>query len=84
MFFASTESWVQTAPDNLSVYAGLATAGNGTPRVGLRAVYTGPAEAGAHTLESLRRFGVPVIDDIRPRTYLELQRLWPTISTRPT
>ena len=67
--------WVQTAPDNLSVYAGLATAGDGTPRVGLRAVYTGPAEAGAHTLESLRRFGVPVIDDIRPRTYLELQRL---------
>ena len=67
--------WVRTAPDNLTLYAGLATGQDGSPRVGLRAVYTGPLEAGAHILESLRSFGAPVLDDIRPRPYLEVQRL---------
>jgi FAD/FMN-containing dehydrogenase len=67
--------WTQAAPDALIVYAGLRVTDAGAPVVGLRAVYNGPLEAAARVFDPLRRFGTPLIDDIRPRSYLEIQRL---------
>jgi FAD/FMN-containing dehydrogenase len=67
--------WMKVAPDNLTVYAGLSSAEDGSPRVGVRAVYNGSLEAGARVVDPLRRFGAPVLDDIRPRPYVDIQRL---------
>lgn len=67
--------WTQTVPENLTVYAGLRTANDGTPMVGVRSIYHGSPEAGATVLEPLRRFGAPTVNDIRLRSYLEVQRL---------
>jgi FAD/FMN-containing dehydrogenase len=67
--------WTQAAPDHLTVYAGLSAAEDGSPRVGVRAVYNGSLEDAARVVEPLRRFGAPLIDDIRPRPYVEVQRL---------
>jgi len=63
------------APDALIVYANLGTGPDGTPRLGMRAVFNGSIEAGKEALRELRAFGSPIADDIRPRSYLEIQRL---------
>jgi FAD/FMN-containing dehydrogenase len=67
--------WTATVPDELVVYAGFMTADDGSPLLGLRAVYNGALDAAARVLDPLRRFGTPVVDDIRPRAYVDIQRL---------
>jgi FAD/FMN-containing dehydrogenase len=67
--------WAKDMPDNLIAYAGLSTGPDGIRRVGVRAVYNGPLEDGERLVEPLRRFGTPDVNDIRPRTYVEIQRL---------
>ncbi len=37
--------------------------------------YSGPFEDGERALEPLREFGPPILDDVRPRPYLEVQRM---------
>lgn len=63
------------APDALIVYANLAHGPDGTPRVGMRAAFNGRVQDGEQVLRVLRRFGSPIADEIRPRSYLEIQRL---------
>ena len=63
------------APDSLIVYAGFATSPDGEPRLGLRAVFNGPVAEGQSLLEPLRHFGTPVMDDIEPRLYVEIQKI---------
>ncbi len=63
------------AADALMVYANLGHGPDGTPRVGMRAVFNGPAVAGEEAVRKLRGFGSPIADEIRPRSYLEVQRL---------
>jgi FAD/FMN-containing dehydrogenase len=63
------------AADALIVYASLGNGPDGTPRVGMRAVFNGPIAAGEEAVRKLRGFGSPIADEIRPRSYVELQRL---------
>lgn len=63
------------APDTVTVYAGLARSEPHSPRVGMRAVYTGPVEQGELALHNVLAFGTPEVSDLRLRPYLELQRV---------
>jgi hypothetical protein len=74
-FLRFYRDWAPTAPDQVIAYAGLRTNDRGAPVLGVRAVYNGPIEEGERVLEPLRRFGAPLLDDIRPRPYLEIQRM---------
>ena len=64
-----------SAPDSLIVYAGLATGPDGLPRLNLRAVFNGRLAEGISTVAPLRQFGAPLLDDIEPRRYVEIQKL---------
>src|SRR5712691_3164309 len=64
-----------TAPDALIVYAGLGRGADGAARVALRAVFNGPPDEGEEVLRGLRGFGSLFADQVRPRPYLEIQRL---------
>jgi len=63
------------APDNLIVYAGLSTSPDGEQRLGMRPVFNGLIAEGDSLLRPLRRFGTPVMDDIAPRPYVEIQKI---------
>jgi hypothetical protein len=63
------------APDNLIVYAGLSTGPDGEPQLGLRPVFNGPVAEGQALLKPLRQFGTPVLDDIKPRPYVDIQKI---------
>jgi hypothetical protein len=63
------------AADELMVYAGLATGPDGKPRFSLRAVYNGAITDGERAVRHLRAYGQPLLDDIEPRPYLEVQRM---------
>jgi FAD binding domain/Berberine and berberine like len=62
------------APDSVIVYAGLATGPDGQPRLGWRAVVNGPAED-EPLIAPLRAYGTPLLDDIRPQPYVDIQRI---------
>ena len=68
-------NFMTSAPDALIVYTGLGRGPDGVARVGMRAVFNGPLNDGEEVLRPLRSFGSPIVDDIRPRPYLEVQRL---------
>src|SRR6266849_301060 len=63
------------AADALMVYANLGHGPDGSPRVGMRSVFNGPVAAGEEAVRKLRGFGSPIADEIRPRSYVEIQRL---------
>ena len=63
------------APDSMIVYAGLATGPDGQPRLGWRAVVNGPAEDVEPLIAPMRAYGTPLLDDIRPQPYVDIQRI---------
>ena len=63
------------APDELIVYCGLATAPDGDLRLGWRAVVNAPLTQSEAVVARLRAFGPPLLDDVRPQSYLEIQRI---------
>jgi FAD binding domain/Berberine and berberine like len=63
-------------PDELTVYAGLMTAQDGTRAGGMVVCYTGPLEEGERLLAPLRRFGPPAADLIAPTPYTAQQELY--------
>jgi hypothetical protein len=63
------------APDELIVYAGLATGPEGDPRLGWRPVVNAPLAHAEALVAPLRAFGSPLLDDIRPQSYLDIQRI---------
>ena len=63
----------RSAPDALSLDAGLATAPTGERSFRVSACYVGPLDAGEKVLEPLRRFGPPQTDEIAPVPYLQIQ-----------
>ena len=67
--------FIAGAPDQLIVYAGFSTSPEGEPRLGMRAVFNGPIAEGESLLKPLRQFGTPVQDDIKPRTYVDIQKI---------
>ena len=57
------------------MYAGLATGPDGEPRLGLRAVFNGPVAEGRSAIKRLRQFATPILDDIEPRPYVDIQKI---------
>jgi len=67
--------FTQSAPDALTVFAGLMTSPEGAPIVGLVACYNGPIEEGERALRPLREFGPPLADMIAPMPYVKQQSM---------
>jgi FAD/FMN-containing dehydrogenase len=63
----------QTAPDEVSTDAFLLTLPNGDQAFAIDACYIGSIEQGERILQPLRQFGPPVVDQIGPTAYLDLQ-----------
>lgn len=61
------------APDDLTSIAALMTTPDGHPAIGIAVCHAGSLEDGMADLESLRVFGNPVVDEIRPMSYVALQ-----------
>lgn len=63
----------RSAPDELSADAFFITSPDGHPVFAISVCYIGPVEQGERVLEPLRRFGSPLVDDIAPMPYTEIQ-----------
>jgi FAD/FMN-containing dehydrogenase len=64
--------YTSTAPDELTAYASLMTTPGGLPAIAINLCYCGPLEAGERLVEPIRKFGAPLVNLIRPRSYLKL------------
>jgi hypothetical protein len=60
------------APDELTAYACLSTTPGGLPTIAISLCYCGPLEEGERVVSPVRRFGLPIADLIRPRSYLNM------------
>src|SRR2546427_5377 len=65
--------FVEGAPDEVTLFAALGAAPDGSPVTLLVAGYIGPAEDGERILRPLREFGPPIVDDIKRMSYVDLQ-----------
>jgi len=63
----------QAAPDELSADAFLLTLPNGDQAFAIDVCYIGSIEQGERILQPLRKFGPPLVDQIQPTPYLDLQ-----------
>lgn len=66
----------RTAPEELNLQAGLLTSPEGNPVVAYVLCYNGPREAGERAIEPLRAFGPPLLDEVRPMSYREVQTMY--------
>src|SRR5438270_1926619 len=64
--------YTSSAPDELTVYASLLTTPGGLPAISISLCYCGPLEKGERLVEPVRKFGPPLVDLIRPKSYLKL------------
>ena len=64
--------YTHTAPDELTVYASLMTTRGGVPAIAISLCFCGPIEEGERAVAPLRRFGTPMADLVRPRSYLKI------------
>jgi FAD/FMN-containing dehydrogenase len=67
--------FIESAPEELTAYAALLHAPDGSPIVGVIACYCGDIAQGERVLEPLRRFGTPVMDAIQPLPFPAMQSL---------
>ncbi|MFL5759746.1 MAG: FAD-binding oxidoreductase [Thermomicrobiales bacterium] len=65
----------KSAPDELTVFAGLMTSPEGMPIIGLVICYHGPLDEGERVLRPLREFGPPLADQVGPMPYIALQTM---------
>src|SRR5207247_520580 len=65
----------QTAPDELTLYAGLLTSPEGARIAAFVACYSGSIEEGERVLRPLREFGPPLADMIAPMPYVGQQTM---------
>ncbi len=64
--------YARSAPDELTVYASLMTTPGGLPAIAISLCYCGSPEEGERAVSPLRRFGTPIADLVRPRSYLKM------------
>ena len=64
--------YTRTAPDELTAYASLMTTPGGLPAIAINLCYCGLLEEGECAVSPVRKFGAPLVDLIRPRSYLKL------------
>lgn len=67
--------FVAQAPDNLVIYQSLGTDDAGQPEMYMRSMYIGPVAEGLSVVAPLRGFGSPVLNDFKPRSYVDVQRM---------
>jgi FAD/FMN-containing dehydrogenase len=63
------------APDSLIVYGSLRTGRDGEPQLVWRAVVNAPLAEADRLVMPLRAYGAPILDDIQPRRYVDIQRI---------
>ena len=68
-------AFTESAPDELTVSAGLITWTDGVPMIALVACYAGDIKAGEALLGPLREFGPPLVDGLQPMPHTRIQRL---------
>ncbi|HSF14862.1 MAG TPA: FAD-binding oxidoreductase [Vicinamibacteria bacterium] len=66
---------METAPDELTIFAALMTTPDGAPVVAFLVGYCGPPSEGEKVLRPLREFGPPLVDQIEPMPYPKLQSM---------
>ena len=59
-------------PDELTLSACLMTTPDGVPAVAINLCYCGPLQEGERAISPVRTFGTPLVDVIRPKSYLSL------------
>ncbi len=67
--------FMETAPDELTVYAALLHGLDGSPIVGVIPCYCGDLKEGERVLAPLRKFGNPVVDAIQPLPFPVMQSM---------
>ncbi|HEX4852227.1 MAG TPA: FAD-binding oxidoreductase [Puia sp.] len=67
--------FIKTAPDELTLYAGLLNTPDGIPVVGFVGCYCGDIAKGEEAIKSLREFGTPIADLFQPMPYTQMQSL---------
>jgi FAD/FMN-containing dehydrogenase len=67
--------FMETAPDELTLYAALLHAPDGTPVVGLMGCYSGDPKLGEDVLKPVREFGTPIVDLFTEQPYTQLQTM---------
>ena len=68
-------TFTQSAPEELTAYAGLLHTPDGMPAVAVVACYCGDLVGGEHALKPLREFGSPLLDAIQPMPFPQMQSL---------
>ena len=63
--------YTSTAPDELTAYAALVTTPDGHPAIGIALCYCGSLVEGEQVVEPVGTFGPPLVDLLRPVSYLE-------------
>ncbi len=64
--------YTSSVPDELTAYASLMTTPDGFPAIAINLCYCGPIDAGERVVAPIRKFGSPLVDLIRPKSYLKL------------
>ena len=67
------QDFASSAPDELSLDAGLATTPSGERVFSISCCYVGPIAEGERILKPLRAYGAPIQDQVAPRAYVEIQ-----------
>jgi FAD/FMN-containing dehydrogenase len=66
----------QAAPDPVASFIGLMTSPDGDPIVAVPMGYNGPLAEGERLLAPLRRLGTTLFDDIGPKAYVDVQKIF--------
>jgi FAD/FMN-containing dehydrogenase len=74
--------FAKAIPDEVNTIGGLLTSPEGDPLAVIAVCYNGSLEAGERALQSLREFGPPVADQVRPIAYCEVQTLLDAATVR--
>src|SRR5438270_3160798 len=64
--------YTSSVPDELTAYASLLTTPSGLPAIAINLCFCGSLDAGERLVEPVRKFGPPLVDLIRPKSYLKL------------
>ena len=64
--------YTSSVPDELTAYASLMTTPDGVPAIAINLCYCGSLDAGERLVEPVKKFGAPLADLIRPKSYLKL------------
>lgn len=67
--------FTKTEPDELTTYVGLAPSPDASPVAAIIACYNGPIAEGQRVVQPLKEFGSPIMDQLGPMPYIEVQRM---------